>query len=238
VPPPHDRCGSWTAGFAASSANRMNPRVGDGFVVGVRRPARQRGHHLLFLEQPVDRSTTQGCLMADVRAHRSACRVGSWKSSSFANTRPGSRLRSMKSCSRSATPLACGSRGLQYASRPSAGRRTRRTPRSRARRGRAVRLGDPRPAAAAARPATEIPASRSGVCSEKIGAPAPAHEEPRHATITTRAWAGRARPAPRSLAPRDRSGRPRPADRPLAEPFAAAERTSAGPRAGSHRRSS
>ena len=42
--------------------------------------------------------------------HVSSC---SWKSSSFAKQRPGSKLRSRKSCSRSTTPLACGSRGSQ-----------------------------------------------------------------------------------------------------------------------------
>ena len=42
--------------------------------------------------------------------HVSSC---SWKSRSFANARPGSKLRSMKSCRRSTTPLACGSAGAQ-----------------------------------------------------------------------------------------------------------------------------
>ena len=37
----------------------------------------------------------------------------SWKSSSLANARPGSKLVSVKPCSRSTTPLACGSRASQ-----------------------------------------------------------------------------------------------------------------------------
>ena len=56
----------------------------------------------------------------------------------------------MKSCSRSTTPLACGSAGARNASRPSAGRRTRRTPRSAGRRDRGCRPDGPRPTSAAA----------------------------------------------------------------------------------------
>ena len=123
-----------------------------------------------------------------------------------------------------------------------AGRRTRRTPRSAGRRGRGCRPGDPRPASAAAPPAT-TDSARSRPAGPASAWRRPARRRRRASSPSTRrrpspGASGRARPGPPRWAPRDRTGRSRPADRPSAETSAAAARTTAAPRAGSHRRSS
>ena len=193
------------------------------------------------ISRSIGRARSVLCIRAFARSsnQQSSC---SWQSSSFAKQRPGSKERSMKSCRRSTTPLACGSRASQKC------QSTRSCPQNA---GEVVG----RPAAGGVQAGLAIPDQRLRKRTQRPqAAPDPEQQvrgllgedhraRHRHASSPgtqrrhTPGASGRDRPRSRPSVPTRRTGRSRRADRRCAETCADRRRTG-GPRAGSHRRSS
>lgn len=99
------------AGIETQVRVRRHPRHPP--AIGVRRRGRQWRHHGVFLDEPVDRTAAQRLCTRGLGRVSNHASSRSWRSSSLAKRRPGSKLFSMTSCRRSTTRLASGSRGSQ-----------------------------------------------------------------------------------------------------------------------------
>ena len=181
--PDFDAAAERTRGRASSRwyRNADTDRAAPGSPSGGRDRGSRSGSARITSSSSASRST--GRRAAAVRPalafsnHASSC---SWKSSWFANRRPGSKFVSIYSCSRSTAPFACGSPGSQKCQSTgscpqNAGIASRRAPAAGVQRALAVpdQLSGSAPSDHKQR---AMPHSRSGASLEKISAPAPTRE--------------------------------------------------------------